>query len=374
MVIEVPLTSSVILIGAIISQGCFAAVLLLLSQNNFKSNRYLGLLLLTFSLWLLDDFFNAAMIYQQNPNFYFLPIYYSLAFGPLIYLYTLSITQADFKFSKKQVWHFIPVLMQVLLYVFLQCKEYGFRRWFWEAIHLPYTYNIEFIGSLLSLIIYLFFSLQLVKQYQQWINNQYSEVSKINLNWLKVVQGVLIIICCLWLIDTILRLVWQYYPTSDFSATFMGFSILVLAGGALLQTNLKKVGFEGSTKRNHAAAITVAIDPLFLDKIKADMQENKYFLNPNLTLSVFAKKLGEPSRKISLHINQGFKKSFIDFVNEYRVQEFKKNIEDEKLTHLTLIGIAFESGFNSKSTFNRVFKKISGESPSAYQKRTQNRN
>ena len=374
MVIEVPLTSSVVLIGAIISQGCFAAVLLLLSQNNFKSNRYLGLLLLTFSLWLLDDFFNAAMIYQQNPNFYFLPIYYSLAFGPLIYLYTLSITQTDFKFSKKQVWHFIPVLIQVLLYVFLQCKDYRFRRWFWENIHFPYTYNIEFIGSLLSLIIYLFFSLQLVKQYQQWINNQYSEVSKINLNWLKLVQGVLIIICCLWLIDTILRLVWQYYPTSDFSATFMGFSILVLAGGALLQTNLKKVGFEGNKKGKHSADITVAIDPLLLDKIKSDMQENKYFLNPNLSLSVFAKKLGEPSRKISLHLNQGLKKSFIDFVNEYRVQEFKKNIREGKLPHLTLIGIAFESGFNSKSSFNRVFKKMSGESPSAFQKRTQNRN
>ena len=372
--IEIPLNSSVVLIGAIISQGCFAAVLLLISQNNFKSNRYLGLLLLAFSLWLLDDFFNAAMIYQQNPNFYFLPIYFSFAFGPLIYLYTKSLTQFHFKFSRKHIWHFIPVLIQTLLYVFLQCKDYTFRRWFWQDVHFPYTYNIEFIGSLISLIVYLFFSLLLVKQYQNWINNQYSEVSKINLNWLKLVQGLLIVICFLWIIDTLLRVVWQYYAKHDFSATAMGISILVLAAGALLQSSLKKVGIDKKKLDNEYSDSNIIIDQFLLDKIKTEMQVKKYFLNPNLSLQVFAKQLGEPSRKVSFHINNGFKKSFIDFVNEYRVNEFKQNIKEDQLNHMTLTGIAFESGFNSKSTFNRVFKKICGESPSSFQKRTQNRN
>ncbi len=372
--IEVPLTSSVILIGAIISQGCFAAVLLLISPNNSKSNRYLGLLLLAFSLWLLDDFFNAGLVYQQNPNFYFLPIYFSFAFGPLIYLYTVSITESDFKFSKKHLWHFIPVLFQTILYVFLQCKDYTFRRWFWQEVHLPYTYNIEFIGSLLSLIIYLLFSLKLVKEYQNWINNQYSEISRINLNWLKLVLGVLAIICFLWIIDTLLRLGWLYYPKHDFSTISLGLSILVLAVGALLQSNLKKMGFDRSKISKDHSDANVAIDQLLLGRIKSEMQEKKYFLNPKLTLQIFAKNLNEPSRKLSLHINYGLKKSFIDFVNEYRVEEFKKNIKDKKMSHLTFTGIALESGFNSKSTFNRVFKKITGENPSSFQKRAQNTN
>jgi len=372
-VIKIPLTIPVILIGAIIAQGSFAAALLLIQKNNRISNRYLGLLLFSFSLWLLDDFFNAATIYQQNPNFYFLPIYFSFAFGPLIYLYTRSITESDFKLTKDQILHFIPVALQTLLYVFLQCEDYSFRRWFWQEIHFPFTYNIEFIGSLLSFIIYLVLSILKVRAYQTWIKNQFSEVSKINLNWLKLILAVLTLVCSLWIVDTLLRTIWEYYPKHDFSAIAMGASILVLAMGALLQPNLEKTGFDNTKGDRKSNEPDLAIEPLLLDKIQFEMKENNHFLNPNLTLKIFAESLKEPPRKVSHHINHGLGKTFIDFVNEYRVDEFKKQITQEKLAHLTLTGIALECGFNSKSTFNRVFKKISGQSPSSFQKMVQSK-
>ncbi len=371
--LEIPLTITVILIGAIIAQGSFAAILLLMHRDNPRSNPYLGLLLLAFSLWLLDDFFNAAKIYQQNPNFYFLPIYFSFAFGPLIYFYTKSITDSKFIFTKKLLVHFIPVALQLMLYVFLQCKDYSFRRWFWQEVHLPYTYNIEFIGSMLSLLVYLLLSITRVKEYQVWINNQFSEISKISLHWLKLILGVLMLVCSLWILDTLLRIGWQYYPSYDLSAISMGFSILVLAAGALLQSNIGKTGLDKTKTNQRNAEMDVGIDPLLLDKIKAEMKENKYFLNPNLSLKIFADHLGESPRKISHHINHGLGKSFIDFVNEYRVNACKRHIETGALSHLTLTGIAFECGFNSKATFNRVFKKMAGQSPSNYQKMHQNR-
>ena len=87
------LTFSVLLIGAVIAQGILAAALLFLQQYNAKANRFLGLLVLLFSLWLCDTFFSIGNLYQQDPNLYFLPIYYSFAFGPLVYFYTKSITQ-----------------------------------------------------------------------------------------------------------------------------------------------------------------------------------------------------------------------------------------------------------------------------------------
>lgn len=372
-IMEIPLTLTVILLGAILSQGVFAASLLIIHPNNRKSNLYLGFLLIAFSLWLLDDFFNAAFIYQQNPDFYFLPIYFSFAFGPLIYLYTRSLTESDFVFTKSQLLHFIPVGMQTLLYIGLQGQDYSYRRWFWQEIHFPYTYNIEFVGSLISLVIYLFLSLIVVRKYQVWIKNQFSEISKINLNWLKLIFGVLTFICFVWIIDTLLRFVWQYYPMHDFSAISMGISVLVLAGGALLQSSLGKTRIETTKIKDKKIEKEVEIDPQLLDKIQSKMEENKYFLNPSLTLNVFANDLNESSRKVSSHINHGIGKTFIDFVNEYRVNEFKSKIDEGKLAHLTLTGIAFECGFNSKATFNRVFKNISGQSPSSYLKETQSK-
>lgn len=369
--IEIPLTITVILIGAIIAQGVFASILLLIHPENSTSNRYLGLLLFAFSLWLLDDFFNAAMIYQQNPNFYFLPIYFSFAFGPLIYLYTKSITESSFVFTKTQILHFIPVALQAILYIFLQFKDYSFRRRFWQEIHLPYTYNVEFVGSLISIIIYLILSILVVKKYQAWIRNQFSEISKINLNWLKLILGVLTFICFLWIVDTLLRIVWQYYPMHDLSAISMGLSILILAGGALLQASLGKIGFDKTNRKDLGE--NLELDQFLLDKIKLEMQKNRYFLNPRLTLKIFANNLNESARKVSYHINHGFGKTFIDFVNEYRVNEFKKLIQEGNLTHLKLTGIAFECGFNSKATFNRVFKKTTGQNPSSFQKVAQSK-
>ncbi|MEO1714227.1 MAG: helix-turn-helix domain-containing protein, partial [Bacteroidota bacterium] len=73
-------------------------------------------------------------------------------------------------------------------------------------------------------------------------------------------------------------------------------------------------------------------------------------------------------REVSQAINQGLDCSFIDFVNQYRVQAFKERVEKGEASHLSLLGLALESGFNSKSTFNRVFKKLEGISPSEYQK------
>lgn len=372
--INIPLDIPVILTGAIIAQGIFAAILLFLHPNNKAANRYLALLLFFFSCWLVDSFFNLGTVYNQNPNFYFLPIYYSLAFGPLIYFYTKSITQKEFIFSTRHLWHFGLVFLQFMLYVFLQCKDYTFRRWFWQEIHQPFTYQLEFILSLSSLVIYLILSIRLLKKYRQWINNQYSEVSKTNLNWLKLVLISMTILCFLWLTDILIREIWQDYPRQYFSAIAIGISILVLAAGSLIQANLIDINFDESRTNKLAVSSEYTLDPKLVSRIKNEMLENKYFLNPKLTLVAFSKALGVNPRLVSFHINQGLEISFIDFVNQYRVAAVKEHIKTNELNHFSLLGIALESGFNSKSTFNRVFKKITGKSPSTYQKKAQNVN
>lgn len=96
------------------------------------------------------------------------------------------------------------------------------------------------------------------------------------------------------------------------------------------------------------------------------MQQEKPYLESELTLSDLARQLHITSSLLSQIINVGFNKNFNDFVNAYRIEAFKIRLQKSDYQHLTLLGIALECGFNSKATFNRAFKKHTGQSPSEY--------
>ncbi len=101
-------------------------------------------------------------------------------------------------------------------------------------------------------------------------------------------------------------------------------------------------------------------------KVLAYFEKEKSYLNPELTLSELSIKLNTNTSVLSAVINSGFGKNFNDFVNEYRVEEFKRQATAANNKHLTLLAIAFDCGFNSKATFNRAFKKVTDVSPKAF--------
>ena len=101
------------------------------------------------------------------------------------------------------------------------------------------------------------------------------------------------------------------------------------------------------------------------------MIEEKPYLNPDLTLRDLAALLDLPPNYMSQLLNEGFDKNFSEFVNTYRLETFKVNIADQTKKHLTILGLAYESGFNSKTVFNTFFKKMMGKTPKAYCKEIQ---
>lgn len=357
---EIKLTIEVIIIGAIIAQSIFATLMLIFSKKNTTSNRILAILILAISLWLIDSFLYVSGVYTNDPNFYFLPIYYSLGFGPLIFFYVKSITNAGFAFKKRDLIHFIPLLLQAVLYFILTFQSYETKRWYWFDVHQPFTYNIEFTATLLSLAIYLFYSIQLLVTYQSWVNNNFSEDSKIRLNWLKIMLTIWLLLTIGWLLEVGLRYFFDDY-TSIFSVPMLGITAIVLAIGGLQQSNLSHIQFSNKSLEPNSA-----IDDTIVDEITSRMNQEKDFLNPDLTLKQFANCLNLPPRTVSNHINQRLGKTFIDFVNEYRVEEVKKKLQSGDKDVYSLLGIAMNSGFNSKSTFNRIFKKVTGKSPRQY--------
>ena len=99
------------------------------------------------------------------------------------------------------------------------------------------------------------------------------------------------------------------------------------------------------------------------------MNANRYYQDPELSLSSLAEKLELGPHELSRIINTVLKKSFNDFINEYRVAEVAQKMQEPAYDHLTLLGIAYESGFNSQRTFNRVFKEMTGKTPVEYKNR-----
>jgi AraC-like DNA-binding protein len=104
-----------------------------------------------------------------------------------------------------------------------------------------------------------------------------------------------------------------------------------------------------------------AFDEHFLqqkEKIAAYLEKSRAYANPNLALNELAAQLKMPPHVLSKIINDGFGVNFFDFINGYRIQEFKKLVLDPRFKNQTFLAIAFEVGFNSKTAFNRSFKKI----------------
>ncbi len=101
-------------------------------------------------------------------------------------------------------------------------------------------------------------------------------------------------------------------------------------------------------------------------RVAAYMDAQKPYINSKLNLVELSHHLKLPPYLLSKIINIGFKRNFFDFVNGYRVDEFKRRVEDAQFRHYSLLSIAFEVGFNSKTAFNRSFKKITNQTPSSY--------
>lgn len=365
-----------IVLFMLIAQGAFAAPVLFFRNENRKANKYLSLLILLLSLWLCDSFFRVSGIYSLNPNFYFLPIYFSLGFGPLIYCYTGSLTKQDFKLDLWKALHFLPVLLQLLFYLFLQGQDYPYRREFWLNVHKPYTYDLELILSFASILVYLLASLKQIRAYKQEIENNFSNLDRIKLNWLRSIHIVLSLLALLWLFEALARLILVYYPITPLSSITIGFTIVFMAAGGVLQQDLSVVtdALQPVAEDQKEEKLVPAVNPEVLARIQLLMAEKELFLNQELSLREFAQQVGLPAREVSRTINQGLGVTFIDFVNQYRIARFKVLVQKKEFDHLSLVGLALESGFNSKSTFNRVFKKVEGKSPSALQKEAQNRN
>ena len=312
-------------------------------------------------------------------NYYLISL--GMVLAPLIYFYVKSITTSDFKFSKKDFWHFTPWLLFFCIKLFIliyDSSQPGFddTQNGFMVINFEWKYinPVVTIFSTGQMLLYLAFTFQLFYQYRSKIEHYFSNTYTLELNWIRNFLYIYSFIFMYGLVQVFINeLITELSWTQKWWLQFCSALAVIYIGIKGYFTNtvrLTAINFESEeklTKINKTSPLELSAEL----KAKKEYLENyfkkeKPFLNPDLNLGELAKELKMNRAELSELINLGFRLNFNDFVNSFRVNTFKEKLQKGEHKQLSLLGIAYDSGFNSKATFNRVFKKLTNTSPTEF--------
>ncbi len=311
-----------------------------------------------------------------------LPIFHA----PLIYLYIVAL-------SKKVVSLKEIFLSSLPITLYLGAHFYLFHFGYFRADGFTKFINDEtpkWIFGLgpIMILVNLFFVIVLLKvlnAHRKQIDSNFSFQNKITLKWVQYWVLSFIVSAILISLSIIFSDLGKISETLAFTITSMSMLIqlLIIAQFGLQQTTAfinqnyysiidesekSKQQTEKTVSKYAKSGLHDEQITTLSKKLKNLMEADKPFLNPELTLPDLAKLINIPTYQLSQIINDSLSMNFFDFVNQYRVEEVKKLLKDASKNNLTILAVAFESGFSSKSAFNKAFKKFTGTTPSAFKK------
>lgn len=358
----------------------FLQFLLISKKNKSKTDVILAVWMFIFGINLFLSYVVTVLDYKEiYPFLTGLKHPLPLLYGPMLYLYVLYSLKPDQQFTWKIFLHFVPV---VLTYLYLAdfFYFYSFEQQLlainWQVDNFSTFLSFSLYAFILSGIAYPIYSYYLLGKHSQLIQDNFAFNESINLNWLKYcIWGIGFIYLVVGLLSTPLI---TFIPF-DFDTSMIVYSLLILFVFFLGYFGIKHQGIfvENSTHKTSLVESTSMSEYkrsglkeedalLYQQKLSHLMKTAKPYLEPKLTLSNLADELNTSVNHLSQVINQYEEKNFFDFVNAYRVEEFKVRAVDPANSNFSILAIAFDSGFNSKSSFNQVFKKVTGQTPSQY--------
>ncbi|HAS40549.1 MAG TPA: hypothetical protein DCS93_08720 [Microscillaceae bacterium] len=350
----------------------------LLSLNLLYTNRkqrnaqfWLGLYLMIFSLELLDTYLKDIHLERLYP-FINWTYYRILTLIPvLLWVYIAKLVHKPLRLGIKEIICVGIVLLDFLDQVFAfflkllkQEKLFRLNRRFIDDW-------LDLIGIVVTIIV-LIDGIRLLNQYGKKLQNNYASQEERKFKWLKEVLIVLGVMIVAWFVAMPLNIYlyqrkisfyWIWIPQAIYIFYFgikglqhpeivHDFSLVTAFDQSLRQAS--------SSKQDEKAHVSALI------KL---MEEEKVYRHPKLTVYQLAKMMNLPSKKVSYLINSHLQCSFSDFINKYRVEEIKQRIQQQDTQKLTLLALAQEAGFSSKSSFNFMFKKFTGVAPNTYKKK-----
>lgn len=354
-------------------------------QNNNNANKWLSFLLFLCAMYIAPYMLGYAGWYSRKVTreiLYFIPFMQVLLIGPVIFFYTKSLLNSTFKISKKEYYHFIPALIYLVysLIVFITDKLILDEFYFYADGRDKDMANWYQIAGIISMVYYLIASLKFYKNYKKLVFDKVSFADSILFEWIPNFLIAFLSIVVLRVLLFLLNPEWGNFGNQFWH--YIAFSIVVLYVSVNGYANAVKMSFlndvnsesinvyqeseeDYKTKQDNTNLEEIEF---WKDKILHLVESEKVFKNPTLTLSDLSKLLNTNTKTISKSINSGFDMNFNDFINHYRIEAVKEKLQKEEHKTSTLLGIAFDCGFNSKATFNRAFKKSTDLSPKDYLK------
>lgn len=374
---------TIILLGVV--QGFIMSGLLFFS----KAKRYASRLLAAIVFFITLAGFN---LYGNYMNWFgsdvirfiadLIPLVVVMPFGPLLYFYIKAFLNPGFTISKKQRLHFLPAVIDVVPSLTVITFIAGLLLGIVKNQPGPWgnfidTYNVYAdIPRWISVTVYLVLSMRYLAGVKAKCQAEGLELPN-GFAWLRQLTRIFLVFQCIWLVFLVPYIMPQVsdklLDAVDWYPIYIPMAVMVYLLGikGYNEAQYKVITVAAPAKK----AVTAALQSSSINisqvetALETAMQQDKLYLNPNLTVEAVAQHIGQPAKTISAVLNQHLHKSFNEYINSYRVAEFKEKILLPGMEHLTIAGIAAECGFNSQATFQRTFKQVTGMSPTEYRKR-----
>jgi AraC-like DNA-binding protein len=388
------------LLGA--AQGVFLTGILATQRRNRTANRLLAAAMLAFSIHLATTVYYAAGLEQAFPHFFGVSYPLLLLYGPLIYLYAVTAGDRSRRLHWHDGLHFLPFVAVLAagfpIYLLSGEQKIALYHQLQQGVR-PLLLKVVDPLQYLSGISYAVVTILFLRRHRARVEDNYSSLERVNLQWLLRLAAAA---AAIWLLATGLHLMEvASHPLLARGDDIVGLAIAVLVYGigymavrqpeilhyATAEHRIPRFGPPSGVHQIPAPPAVAGLEPAaagstatryersglspreaaeLTRRLLTLMETEHPYRNGDLTLADLAERLDTTPHKLSEILNTSLEQTFYDFVNAYRVREVQRRIADEKSRNLTVLALAMDAGFASKSTFNHVFKKHTGQTPSAY--------
>jgi len=390
MNLTIDIFSIIFIVGAL--QGIFLSFILFTKYRKSKANIYLAWLILLYSIFLIQQIlFGIEQISQNYPHLLMIFNGLPFLFGPLHLIYVGLLIDSRIKFARPHWLHFTPYIIYKIYYLqvfFISKEELNNVITQIKQNHPPLHISVFAIAVAVQGLVYVIVALFVFREYLQKIKLTFSTTDKVNLAWLRYFTIIALFVWIIVFIEESFRLLSIDTAAISFlvpvltSIYVYGIGYIGMFKTEIFQQydildnihaiqNLKPeliISAENgdNTVKYQKSGLSAEKADKYLDQLNKIMDEDEIYTNPDLTLKNLSEHLNTSTHNISELLNTRLNQNFFDFINRYRVEKVKKDLQDKRKNYYTLFAIAVDAGFNSKSGFNAIFKRYTGQTPSEY--------
>jgi AraC-like DNA-binding protein len=368
--------SILIIIG--IAQGLFTASILIIKHRNNNSSSQLFFLLMIFLIWLQAEFLAIRWPYDIGIDIFYGTRYGSwLLFGPLFYLFVGSIGQQN-EFKVKNLLHFLPFVIFVMIIPLFYGELLGFRQVRYgmlsifdqfdaQVLPIQYLYSVVFVVQFLHFLCYLLLTNRSIEAYETLLKSNYSDDIFKDTKWLKRLSTYLMLVMFFVAVFLIIFFFTRIYRRHMDYIYVLPMTFLMYAVGYRISgVQWRPTTVLDDTKKYKKSSLKAEQAKVYMGHLQNHMSQERAHLNNELRLQDLSESLDIPVHHLSQVLNHNLDTTFFDYINKLRVASAKVLIKERD--NATLLEIAFESGFNNKTSFVNAFKKHEGLTPSNYKR------